>query len=84
MKFITAKRKLAEIAAGRYYALQYKLGCYNERKGTPECSVYIDGGPWLTRGTWAEALAVIHKPLQGSPPMNPEEMPGEEPAKEGK
>ncbi|MBA7559110.1 hypothetical protein ES708_00723 [subsurface metagenome] len=58
MRFGQAKKKLAEIANGKYRSLRYEKVTHSDGEEVTECSIYIDGETYHSGNTWERTFAV--------------------------
>ena len=72
MTFNLARKKLADLADGRYHCIRFELTTFKGGRIEPRCDMYIDGPGWTKHdnATWesalAEMLAIVHGPESAS------------------
>ncbi len=69
MDFLQAKRKLKEIAKGKYHTIRYGITENREGELSQECQVYINGYEFCNSNTWERALKQMQEQINPPTPV---------------
>lgn len=74
MKFTEARKKLAEMAPGKFRSLSFEITEYAQGNIETECYLYVDPQISSRAPTWDRAFEMLSEKL-GLTPKGPEEIP---------
>jgi len=82
MKFMAAKRKLQDMARGKFCSLHYLLIVKPDGSEEQSCSLYIRGLGEICSATWKEGIALMKDRVESGNKSNPDKIKDEAPWKE--